>query len=257
MPTRATQVPLAGKRSRTESVTAGTAAARLQRTRNRGVPVYWVDWLRVVIRRWYVVLPALLVTLLIEMFVAGSVAPSYKVESSLLLLPPVGVSTADAAKTTSATNPFAALPLSSVAGVLAQKMLAPETSQKIADAGMVGKYTVVPRIDNTPVIDITAEGKTADAARAEANLVGTMAAQQLTSWQTASVQANRVTMRVLIAPGPATPVLGSKIRAIVVVVALGGAASLYLAFLVEAFVERRRQRARGERRRPSRAASAA
>ena len=240
-----------------ESGVGGVATTQLDRTRNRGVPVYWVDWVRVVIRRWYVVLPALLVTLLIEMFVASSVAPSYKVESSLLLLPPVGVAQTNTT-TTTVTNPFAALPLSSVTGVLSQKLLAPETSQAVADAGLTGKYTAVPRIDNTPVIDLTAEGKTADAARQEADLIETLAGKQLADWQSTSVKANRVTMRVLIAPGPATPVLGSKIRAIVVVVALGGAASIYLAFLVEAFLDRRRRRARGERRRrPSQTASAA
>lgn len=219
--------------------------------------MYWVDSAMVLLRRWYVVLPILVLTLLAQLLVLIVVPPKYQVKASIVLVQNGPVNSA--ANPNAPVNPYvASYSLPALGSLLAQKLLAPETAAAVEAAGQTGKYEVFPSIDQTGSIALSAEDKSPEKARSRVTLLISTASAQLTTWQSGVPEVGQVSARVLSPPSPAIPQNGSRIRALLVLLVLGLGVSVYLAFLVEGLADRRRDPAAGgPRRRPAKADASA
>lgn len=215
--------------------------------------MYWVDSAMLVLRRWYVVLPVLVLTLLAQLLLLVAIPVKYQVKASIVLVQNGPVNSA--ANPNAPVNPYvASYSLPALGSLLSQKLLAPETAAKVQAAGLDGKYEVVPSIDQTGSIALVAVDTSAVNARRRVDLLITTASAQLAVWQAGVPEKGQVSARLLSPPSPALAQNGSRIRAMLVVLVLGIGASIYLAFLVESLVDRRRDHSADDpRRRPAKA----
>src|SRR5689334_22191992 len=121
--------------------------------------MYLHDLFASLMRRWYLLLVAVLITLVAAFGVARMVGPTYKAQGAVVLLPPIDPASPDA-------NRFLALGSLRQAGdVLVRTMLNSSTSQLIATAVPGSRYTVEPDYTTSaPVILVTATAATPEAA---------------------------------------------------------------------------------------------
>ncbi|HEV7657195.1 MAG TPA: hypothetical protein VGP36_21040 [Mycobacteriales bacterium] len=214
-----------------------------------------MDSARVLMRRWYVVLPMLVLTAVAQVLLVVAIPAQYQVKASVVLVQNGPVNSA--ANPNAPVNPYvASYSLPALGSLLSQKLLAPETVLKVQAAGLPGKYEVLPSIDQTGSIAFSAEDVSAENARKRVDLLISTASAQLATWQSGVPERGQVSARVLSPPSPPIPQNGSRIRAMLVVLVLGVGASIYLAFLVEGLVDRRRDDGYDDARRRSARADA-
>jgi len=213
--------------------------------------LYWSDFLRILLRRWYVFVPSLIVTFALAYVVSTSAAPTYRASSTLLLLPgassaPAGQATPSAPSGQATTNRLSALPLTSVSTILAQALEGYEVAEQLRQLGLQGTFAATATQNGSPLVTLSVEDKSASVANRRLSVLTRLANQQLEVWQGTSVSAARITADSIVSSGPPTALYGSRIRALLVGCAIGAIASLALAFLVENEAYRRQHRWLGD-----------
>ena len=213
--------------------------------------MYWSDFLRILLRRWYVFVPSLIATFALAYVVATSTAATYRVSSTLLLLPgassaPAGQATPSAPSAQATTNRLSALPLTSVSAILAEALEGYDVTEQLRQLGLQGTFAATATQNGPPLVTLNVEDHSASVANRRLAVLTRLANQQLEVWQAASVGTARITADSIISSGPPKALYGSRIRAFLVGCAIGAIASLTLAFLVENEAYRRQHRWMGD-----------
>jgi hypothetical protein len=202
--------------------------------------------LRILLRRWYVVVPALALTGVGAFLGMQQVTPQYESSGSLVLLGPAsGVPVPG--EVTQQFNAYLEFggALATTAEVLSKATLSDASAKKLAAVGATGEYEVGTGSDGgSPIINIVATGSSPR--------IATLTVEEITKLLTAELQRRQVAakappsqfIRVEVVAPPAQPkeLLGSKLRVGSAVVALGVAVTFSVAFLVEGAMDRRARR---------------
>jgi hypothetical protein len=197
---------------------------------------------RILLRRWYITLPGLIVVAALSVLVAGKVPPKYQANSYVLLLPP-------ASSVGPGGNQFLALGgLEATTDVLARAMSDVATVNALKAEGVGPSDYLVARDQTTagPVLVVTTTDKTGAQALADNALVVVRLAPTLAQLQQ-SVNVNpidQVTAKRINEARDATIQLKSQLRALLVVIALGLILVIVTASLVDGPLTARAQRRR-------------
>ncbi|HTZ43829.1 MAG TPA: hypothetical protein VMB79_08185 [Jatrophihabitans sp.] len=193
---------------------------------------------RTLIRRWYVTLLGLLLTLGLVYAGAKLSPPTYQARASVLLIPP---------KSQQEANPYLGLGgLQEVSDVLSRAVSDSVTTDAVTAAGGSAKYSVARDTSTTgPIILVTAEAPSAATALLTDKLLIQRMGPALTSLQAgqdvpAGAYINLITLS---ADQKAAVQRKSQLRACIA----GGAAGLLLTVLLVAFAEKTANRRRGRR----------
>jgi capsular polysaccharide biosynthesis protein len=211
--------------------------------------------LRMVLRRWYVAIPVLMLTATSSVAVAEAVQPSYQVAATVVLLVPDG-ETFNAPDFSSETisNPYLQFTnsLKISAEVVSIVLTSDMTKQRLKQSGLSADYEVVPstEISPTPILTVTSTSRSERDARRTLTAVVRLLRTELARRQISAGAAGEALIQVQVASPPTTAkrVAGSTIRAVAITVALGLTATFAVAFLAEVLADRRRLR-RGRRSR--------
>jgi len=202
--------------------------------------------LRLIARRWYVVASALTVTVVVAYTVMQSVAASYRAEGSVLLYAPSSGDDVD-----EPVNPFRSFDSSTsvLAAVMIQVMNDPLVRNSVGEAGGRPDYEVGLANDGTPVIVLRFTDTDEAIAITTVQLATDELQAELDRRQSDAGAPEEVRIRaiVLTAPDGADLLVGDRIRAFIVVMAIGVAASISMAFLAESIAQSNRRRAREDR----------
>jgi capsular polysaccharide biosynthesis protein len=209
--------------------------------------------LKILARRWIVVVPTILVAVLVAQQMLGKVKPEYEAKGSLLLLSPTVQDANAAAQTGGAVNPYPDLKpaLKNAAAAFSIVMNDGAMKATIAKQGLSKDYDVTVDTDS-PILLVTA---TSDRKRVAIETVKAVLQQtedQITAREVVHkvAPANRMGTDILSSPTNASTVNSAKTRALIALIALGIAATLSVALLVESWAQSpaRRDRRRGARR---------
>lgn len=196
-----------------------------------GVPVDLAQGVRVLLRRWFIVLIGMGLTIGAALYVYVQGPHSYTTNARLLILMPAGASGGE-----QPNSPFTYLP--SGLNILAQ-MLSAEAGthrfqQSLLDDGYTAEFTI--GVDSRdPIMTVTTEGldplmvlETRDAviARIDAELNLVQDEESVPERQRAHLLASGV-------DDAAQPMGGSRLRAAAATVAAGGLVTLLLTFLID------------------------
>ena len=200
---------------------------------------------RVVLRRWPIVLGALVLSALAAYMAASSVAPSYQAKGSALLVGPQGATVAGTEQP-QLDNPYTRLDNTTLvlAAVAVQIMDDSSIRESLRAEGAAPDYVVGRAEDGTPVLGVVATNTDPAVAVKTVDLVLDRLNDELDIRQAeAGAPADsRVRSIVVTRSDTAIEQLGGRIRAFLAVAALGVAASISLAFITEAIVQGRRRR---------------
>ncbi|MFC4784712.1 hypothetical protein ACT8ZV_09570 [Nocardioides sp. MAHUQ-72] len=203
----------------------------------------FADLPRLLLRRWYAVLPGLVVCVLLGLYAKQSVQPTVQMTASVVMLPPthtVGVG----------GNPYMALAgLESAADVVARRVVTPKLERELKDDG-VESFTVVRDTGTAaPMLLITADGT--DRAGVEQGiqaLVDAVPGALLSLQQSAQVpDSDLITTQVVATPGQPLVSRSPQLRAVLVAVAAGLLMTLVLVVLLDLVVTRLQRRIRRDR----------
>jgi hypothetical protein len=201
--------------------------------------------LRILLRRWYVVLPTLLVAGAAAYYTVQTIPASYEATGTLVLLGPAKSGEPVPGEPPPAPiNPFLELggSLDVTGDVLTKVMLSDGVVARVAKQGGTAPYEVGTGSDGgSPIMNIVATGP--DDAEAQ-NTVKVVAAELAKELQQRQEQAGSppsqfIRFQEVSLPTKSKALLGSKFRAGAVVAALGLMLTFALAFLVDGIAERR------------------
>ncbi|HEY2812551.1 MAG TPA: hypothetical protein VGJ03_03695 [Acidimicrobiales bacterium] len=204
--------------------------------------------IRILFRRWYVVLPTIVLATAVTYTQVSNVKPEYSANGSLVVLappsPPTDVVPA---------NPYAQITpsLRTTALVISQVMDDPSVHDQISKSGLTGNFTVTVA-DDSPVTTFDATAASPQRAVDTVNALIARFPVELQTRQTAIGVAPEGQLRtqVLVSPLGAQQETSNRNRALAAFIALGIAAVLCVALAAESFaVRRRRRRVFGRRRR--------
>ena len=214
--------------------------------------------IRILLSRWYVVLPSLALTAAAAFFATQAVTPSFESSGSMVLLgPAIGAPTSgEKPPQVNAYLEFGGT-LETTAEVLSRATLSDATAKRLRAAGATAEYEVGTGSDGgSPIINIVATGTSPGAARKTVIAIERELARQLQARQVAAKAPREQFIRMERVAPPTEPkeLLGSKLRAAAAAAALGVALTFSLAFLVKGITERRNRRGwlRDEVGRPAR-----
>ena len=216
-------------------------------------------WKTIVVlaRRWYVALPALLVSLLLSGLVFQSIPPKFQSTGSVVLLTPT--KGASASSKDPATNPLLNFggSLEITAQLVTQVLLSPETGSQIQASGGATDYQVGDADTGGPFINVVATASTAEQAKRTVELLLQRARQDLIDRQTrlGAPKGSFIAVEDAVAPTEAIQLNGNRLRGAAAALALGLCASLASAFILESILESRRGRRGGRRPGPDRRAN--
>lgn len=198
--------------------------------------MFFANW-RILLRRWYVVVAGLLATGLLCAVAMQAVPIKYQATSSVLLLPP------NSSVAQEGGNPFLALGgLDVAAGVISRAMTDRKTQQQITHAGAPGTYTIAPdAVSGGPLLVITAEADTPGGALTTLAVVNRILPTTLQTVQTSAgiSSASLIRSRQLTLDDTAQPVRKPLIRALLVAIVAGLAATVLAASLLDGILLRR------------------
>lgn len=209
--------------------------------------------IKVLLRRWYVALPVLVLSLGTAGVVFATVPPQYEsTGTDLLTVPKAGATvTNDPSKPAGIINPLLAFDasLTTTAQLLTQVLLDPAVYAqltggneniecKAGDGGLRGPFVQVVCTAPTPA----SSKKTVE--NAFARLSTELVDRQK---KLGAPEATFINVEQVVAPTEATLLVGGKLRAAGAALALGLAASLTSAFMIESFMQRRKSKASKEK----------
>lgn len=198
---------------------------------------------RIMLRRWYVVIPVALLSLLAAGATYASIEPTYQASGSVLLLNPQSQVDPASGK----ANPYVGN-LTVAAKVVTVVLDSRESRLEFLRQGHRGVYTLGAD-PSSPIVVVTTIGDTAESARETTRTVMGAIDDVLTARQQdlGAPRSIFVTTQVVTPPSDALPLNGSRIRASLAILALGLAMTMGATFAVEGVI---RQRARRQRDRP-------
>ncbi len=204
----------------------------------------------VLVRRWYVAVPTLVMSLGLAAVTFESVPPKFEASGSVVLLSPSGGASTSSDRVQ--TNPLLSFDdsLSTVSTALTQVLLSPQVVKELQGQGATADYEVGNGNLSGPFINVVADASSPAEAQQTVRLVLQRARTELRSREDAhhAPPATYIQVDNLIEPSEAKQLFGGKVRAGGAALALGLAASLSMAFLVESIGENRRERRRQQRR---------
>lgn len=196
-----------------------------------------------VLRRWYVFLPLLALTVYGALRVGEGVAPEYEVTATAILVPGPEPSLIE--------NPYGSLDQTSQ--VLAIVLDDSATREEFTARGLDAEYDIEPR-SRSRIMDVTVLTPTAELSLATAEAVlDRVSAELLDRQESAGIREDsRISLQVLQAPSVSDVVTEGKLRNMVVVGIVGAALSLLVAVLfddmvglVRRWLRRKPERTRG------------
>lgn len=211
--------------------------------------------MRLLWRRWWVVALALVLSIVVLGPTLVIAPVSYKATSTLALLVPVIQTPVETSTPTSSTvppppdpkaeNPYVRLnDLSVVVDVLRRKMASHPLVLALRDQGVVGNYSVGANYDSEhgPLIDVSAEAPSADAAVASTKLVLAETQRQLALLQSAqgTDDAHFIPTQVVMEADGALPMFPAKTRRLAAVVALIAEIVIAAALIADKLARRRK-----------------
>jgi capsular polysaccharide biosynthesis protein len=222
--------------------------------------------LKVMLRRWYVTVPVLLLTAAAAFLTVQTVRPSYQATANVLLLAPAHGDAAPAPGQDAppAINPYLHFDksLKVAADMLATVLNSPRMVEHLAAAGATSSYdvTLPPQQsswqDDSPIMRISADDADRDAAEHTVAIIVQQLSYELARRQKAA-DAPRSTLiqaQVTTPPTVTGKLMGSTMRALGAVGILGVALALGMASMAEAAAATRSRR-RSLHRRPAVVAS--
>jgi hypothetical protein len=200
--------------------------------------------LQVLLRRWYVVVPALVLTAIAVGLVYVSVQPTYQASGSVILRGPEQ----NQDETTGKRNQYAdygnlTIPARVVSDALSQATY----QERLEQAGMPGTYTVgMDAGSMAPILTVVGVADTPADAIMTAQTVMTAADRELLRRQQnlGAPTQTFLTTEVVAAPTEAEALNGSRLRAAAGVLVIGMIITLALAFITETTARRRAARSR-------------
>ena len=157
------------------------------------------------LRRWYVVIPVLVLGILFAVVKFQQAAPVYELSTKLIVLGGgTVVNSSNASSSALATNPYASQ-ISTAAEAATASSLSPGALQAVAAAGPTAAFSAISE-QQSPIIDLTASSRDASTVRtALANFV-LVAGRQFTQLQlrAGSPPQQLLQLQTLSAPGEAT-----------------------------------------------------
>jgi capsular polysaccharide biosynthesis protein len=202
--------------------------------------------LRLLLRRWRLVALTLLLGVVAGSLATLRIAPSYEVGTSLLFLSPGVVPSEVPGGAPRRINPFVnfSQDLFIARDVVSARLAADEVLEQLDQAGLRGVYAITPATEGTaPIMVITVDAATADAAKASAKLVSDRVQAELRAQQKAAAAPDDsyITSTVLSPPTKAKPLRKKQLQAGV----MAFAGLVVIGLLMIAVDERRRARRRG------------
>lgn len=204
--------------------------------------------LMVLLRRWYVALPALVLSLGLSAAVYESVPAKYESRGTIMLLSSNTGASAGGSSTKGLTNPLLSIDgsLTLTSTALIQVMLSPEVGQDLYAQGATATYEVGDGRLGGPFINVDATGGSPAEVQRTVQKVLERAAIELHKREIEykAPAGTYIQIDYLVRPTEAKQLLGSKIRAAGAALALALAFSLSSAFMIESLVENRREKRR-------------
>jgi hypothetical protein len=204
--------------------------------------------LMVLLRRWYVALPALVISLGLSAAVYESVPAKYESRGTVMLLSSSSGASAGGTAKTGLTNPLLSIDgsLTLTSTALIQVVQSPEVAQDIYDHGGTAAYTVGDAQLGGPFINVDATGGSPAEVQRTVLMVLQRAAVELRNREIAYKAPVTTYIQIddLVPPTAAKQLLGSKVRAAGAALALALAFSLSSAFMIESLIENRREKRR-------------
>jgi capsular polysaccharide biosynthesis protein len=188
--------------------------------------------LRALQRRWYVALPLIMLTILAALFVRGGVQPGYTVTASAVVLPPS--SGADPNSTAPSANPLVNLGIATQAKALSILANGPDFRERVSEGESLAAYTVTPQARD-PFLSISVESKDDELALNVGQRVVSELQAELERQQPGVPVDQRVTLAPLVEPS-LTAVDDSRLRGLVVALAVGLLISVALTIMVDGLV---------------------
>jgi hypothetical protein len=216
------------------------------RSPSSGVSMDVLSILRLVVRHWRVTAPAALLTLVGVGAVFKSSSPTYEATGAVVLLsPPEAPEVNDRPETAPppevGQNPFARYgDLSVVADILARVMDSDSRRVEFESQGVTDYNVVVNRLQRGPVVDVTGQGPTPEAATQSTEIVLEEVDSVLSELQQAehADPDYYIKAALLEPPSSATAMYGSTVRAAIAALAVGTLGTLGLAVIAEAVARR-------------------
>lgn len=206
---------------------------------------FW-DLTRLMFRRWYISCPMILVTFLMGGWVAMTVKPDYRATGQLQLVPPQ-VASDDAARLGKPRNPWVDLGQEAVGQAAAVIVTQPNVVESLKAQGYTDVYTVTLH-DDFPIVVIEATGKSAEQATRTVQKLSELVSNEVLAQQRESqlsLPANQlITTRVLSNGETTERVTTALKRTLIVVVAGALLLTAGTTVAVDAWINRRRLRAR-------------
>ena len=207
----------------------------------------FIDACKVILRRWYVVVPLALLTLAGTYFAYSNASANYSAKGALVLTPPVAVLGADGTTGVCATNTWCTGgDVLNLANVTGRRMDDPKIQDELLNPHQGASYQVLLNSDNrSAIMEMTATARTPADALSTLHDVTGQVEHELKDIQVSSgakpqdlVNAETVTMA-----RKAVPQAGGKLRAAAAAFGLGVAVTLGAAFLAESIAASRRANA--------------
>jgi uncharacterized protein involved in exopolysaccharide biosynthesis len=205
---------------------------------------FWKTLL-VLVRRWYVAIPALAVSAGLAAMAYQSIPPKYQATGSVVLLTPTHGASGSASKS-GPTNPLLSFDgsLETTAQLLTQVLLSPAVAEQLASEGATGDYQVGDANIGGPFVNVVATGRSAAESQRTVTLVLNRARVELLDRENklSAPRSSYISVEDVVRPTVAKVLVGGKMKGAGAALALGMAASLGSAFMIESIVENRRER---------------
>ena len=203
--------------------------------------MYLKDLLDAMLRRWYLAVLGLLLTLVLGLFAFLSTSPTYTAVTSMFLIPPknaVGLR----------GNPYLNLGgLGPARDVLAARVLSGATAQQIATEDPTAEIAVDPdALTTAPILVISVSARSAHASiqyrdRLAADVAPALAAMQEDLLVPMS---SRIVVSTLATDPKPNKEIKNQLRSVILVVGVGCAVTVVGTSLIDSFLARRRSRLR-------------
>lgn len=202
----------------------------------------------ILLRRWYVSVPILVVSLGLGGAVFLSVATQYESTGTLVLTAPPsgGVTQVNPKDATGPGNPLLDFEgsLTITTQLLIQSLSSPTVQQQIGQQGGVNTFQAGDGETGGPFVVIIADAPSKAQAQKTVSLALTFAKNELNQRQKDldAPASTYIVTQVVVAPTPATTKIGGKVKAGGVALALGLVVSIAAAFAVDSVMTSRRRR---------------
>ena len=205
---------------------------------------FWKTLL-VLVRRWYVAVPALLVSAGLAAMAYQSIPPKYEATGSVVLLTPTHGATGSTREAGPA-NPLLSFDgsLETTAQLLTQVLLSPAVAEQLADQGGTADYQVGDANIGGPFVNVVATGRSPAEVQHTVTLVLNRARQELLERESKlnAPRSSFISVEDVVRPTEVRKLVGGKMKGAGAALALGLAASLGSAFMIESIVENSRDR---------------